>query len=191
MAEVEQVTTSKSPKTDEETPKETEKKKKGLNLKLIMIVVVQLLLAGGAFFVVTKFIKPDPALQMVVKEKEEEPVVSEGNAETQIYLLEDLIVNPAGTKGSRYLSVSIGVEMAAEPKGKSGGHGDGNESNPLNERKPQLRDALISILSAKTIMQLTTVEEKERIRQEILETFRRVLDPKPVYQIYFVDFVLQ
>jgi flagellar FliL protein len=190
MAEVEQATAPEKPKTDEKEPKAPEKKK-GLNLKLIIIVVVQLFLAGGGFFVVTKLIKPDPALQMALGEEEEAPVVSEENIETQIYLLEDLIVNPAGTKGSRYLSVSVGVEMKAEPQKKGGGHGDSDGYNPLDERKPQLRDALINILSAKTIMQLTTVEEKERIRQEILEIFRQVLDPQPVYKIYFVDFVLQ
>ena len=189
MAEVEQATAPEKPKTEEKAP-EVSKKKKGLKLNLIIIVVIQLILAGGGFFVVTKFIKPDPAFHMALEEKEE-PVATEEEGETNIYLLENLIVNPAGTRGSRYLSVSIGVEMQAESQKKGGGHGDSNGHSPLDEKNPQLRDALINILSAKTIMQLTSVEEKERIRQEILETFRKVLDPQVIHKIYFVDFVLQ
>jgi flagellar FliL protein len=61
----------------------------------------------------------------------------------------------------------------------------------LDEKKPQLRDAMIGILSAKTIDQLTTPEQKEAIRKEILESFNKILEPKIVHQIYFIDFVLQ
>ena len=83
---------------------------------------------------------------------------------------------------------------SAEAKGGEGGHGGGTAEagvNPLDAKKPQLRDALINILSSKTIPELTTVEDKEKIRQEILTKFTEILAPQPVYQIYFVDFVLQ
>jgi len=77
--------------------------------------------------------------------------------------------------------------------GGGGGHGEGGSSGiTVFERKElQLRDALIQILSSKTIVQLTTPEEKESIRSEILEKFGEILAPEPVFQIYFVDFVLQ
>jgi flagellar FliL protein len=165
-----------------------------------------LALAGGGFFMVNKFIKPDPAFNQALQDeaaKKEAAAADSAEAghnaaeHKQIYLIEDVIVNPAGTHGSRYLSVSIGVEMnapdAAESKGGEGGHGGGEAAaaNPLDNKKPQLRDALINILSSKTIPELTTVEDKEKIRQEILTRFTEILAPQPVYQIYFVDFVLQ
>jgi flagellar protein FliL len=164
-------------------------------------------LAGGGFFMVSKFIKPDPAFKQALEDEAarkdaaaEDSAAAGHNAveHRQIYLIEDVIVNPAGTRGSRYLSVSVGVEMnapeAAEQGGGEGGHGGGSaesEANPLDAKKPQLRDALINILSSKTIPELTTTEDKERIRQEILTRFTEILEPQPVYQIYFVDFVLQ
>jgi flagellar FliL protein len=177
-------------------------KKSNLKINLILILVVQLLLAASGFYVVSNFIEPDPALQKVLIEQaenkkaaaetesgEEDLIQEDGPKE--IFLLEDVIVNPAGTRGSRYLSVSVGVEMnAGEGKGK-GGHGSAASTGPFQAKAPQLRDALINILSAKTIIQLTSVEEKEQIRTEILESFKEILMPNPVYQIYFVDFVLQ
>lgn len=207
MAEVEQMTAPEVGKSGPKDPKS--KKKSDLKLNLIVIVVSQLILAGGGFLMVSKFIKPDPTFQQTLQEQKASPDGESKNeadaahaeaASKQIFLLEDIIVNPADTRGSRYLSVSIGVEMNAPGDGaeksegeKEGGHGGETAAaaNPLDLKKPQLRDALIRILSAKTIIQLTSTEEKEAIRQEILNTFQGIMNPEPVYQIYFVDFVLQ
>jgi flagellar FliL protein len=194
MAEVDQMT---APETETAKKKETkpEKKKSGLKFSLILILVSQLLFAGAGFFVVNKFIKPDPAFDKIMNAQPDEAESQEGaaadDAEKQIFLLEDIIVNPAGTRGSRYLSVSIGVETKAEHQEAGGSHGAGTPTSQLDQKKPLLRDALIRILSSKTIIQLTSTEEKEAIRQEILQNFQELLAPTPVYQIYFVDFVLQ
>jgi flagellar FliL protein len=196
MAEVDQKT-APDIKTTENKPS-AKKKKSGLKLNLIVIVLSQLILAGGGFYMVNKFIKPDPVFDQALQnqtagKEEDEAAKSSEHVNKQIFLLEDIIVNPAGTRGSRYLSVSVGVEMDAPAAAEGGGgHGGGEAAHsPLDMKKPQLRDALIGILSSKTIVQLTTVEDKELIRQEILATFREILSPEPVYQIYFVDFVLQ
>ncbi len=210
MAEVDQMAAPdvESPKPDKKKPS---KQKSNFKLNLIVIVVSQLILAGGGFLMVSQFIKPDPAIRNMLEEKykQEAGIDAKGHGEggeahvedthKEIYLLEDIIVNPAGTRGSRYLSISIGVEMNApaeeEKKGGGGhgGHGGGGEEthSPLEPKKAQLRDGLINILSSKTIVELTTVEEKEKIRQEILTKFSEILKPEPVHQIYFVDFVLQ
>lgn len=206
MPDVEQMT---APEVDKQSSRDSKSsgKKGNFKLNLIVIVVSQLILAGGGFMMVSKFIKPDPNFQQALQEQEAKPDGESGEqadgtiAESdhrQIYLLEDIIVNPAGTRGSRYLSVSVGVEMNAQASdgetGKGGGHGSSDTEatpSPLDAKRPQLRDALIGILSSKTIIQLTTPEDKEAIRNEILSTFKTILDPQPVYQIYFVDFVLQ
>ena len=197
MAEVDQKI-APDLKTTEDKPSVT-KKKSGLKLSLIVILFSQLILAGGGFYMVNKFIKPDPVFDQVLQgqttnEEQDEATENLEHANKQIYLLEDIIVNPAGTRGSRYLSVSVGVEMndPTVEEGGGRGHGGGEAGDsPLDSKKPQLRDALIGILSSKTIIQLTTVEDKELIRQEILAAFQEILSPEPVHQIYFVDFVLQ
>jgi flagellar protein FliL len=174
---------------------EVDKVKKGLKFNLIVIVATQIVLAGVGYFVVGKYFKSDPSFRQVIAEQQNAPEKAEPAKEEtkkQIFPIEDIIVNPAGTAGSRYLSASIGVEMdVAEEKG-GGKEGEGEaKTTPLDEKKLQLRDALINILSSKTIEQLTTPEQKEAIRKEILDTFKNILTPKQVYQIYFIDFVLQ
>ena len=207
MAEIDEMAPPDLEKTEEKRPKAVKKKKgRGIPVNLLIIVISQLMLALGGFYVVSNFIEPDPALQKMLIEERllQEEQENEGDAASgtevnedhpkQISLLEDIIVNPAGTRGSRYLSVSIGVEMnAVSDDGDGGGHGEsGSSGNSIfNSKKLQLRDALIKILSSKTIIQLTTTEEKELIRSEILEKFGEILAPEPVFQIYFVDFVLQ
>jgi flagellar basal body-associated protein FliL len=44
---------------------------------------------------------------------------------------------------------------------------------------------------AKTIDQLTSVEPKDHIRAEIMDTFSKILAPAKVHNIFFIDYVLQ
>jgi flagellar protein FliL len=197
MPEVEQ---AKAPSNaiNVEDQKETAAPKKGGGMKMffIIIIVLQVVLAAGGYFVVMKYMRPDPAFNQVIEEgKKAEEAPKEVEVPKQIYNIEDVVVNPAGTGGSRYLSVSIGVEMDA-PKaeaggGKKEGEGEVKAKSPLDEKRPQLRDALIGILSAKTIDQLTTVEQKDLIRSEITSSFEKILAPAKVHNIFFIDFVLQ
>jgi flagellar protein FliL len=197
MPEVEQAK-AQSDTINVEDQKDTAAPKKGGGMKMyfIIIIALQVVLAGGGYFLVMKYMRPDPAFNQAIEEgkkAEEQPKTVE--VPKQIYNIEDVVVNPAGTGGSRYLSVSIGVEMDA-PKaeaggGKKEGEGEAKPKSPLDEKRPQLRDALIGILSAKTIDQLTTVEQKDLIRSEITSSFEKILAPAKVHNIFFIDFVLQ
>lgn len=198
MPDVEQVKAPADNIQVEETKEKASSSKGGLKMYFIIIMALQVVLAAGGYFLVIKYVKPDPAFNQVIEEEkkaEEKPKVEE--IPRQIYNIEDIIVNPAGTGGSRYLSVSIGVEMdvaKAEPE-EGGGHGEGEGAakpkSPLDEKKPQLRDALIGLLSSKTIEQLTSVEQKDRLRTEIMDSFAKILAPAKIHNIFFIDYVLQ
>jgi flagellar protein FliL len=198
MPEVEQAKAS-SDSINVEDQKDAAAPKKGGGMKkyFVIIIALQVVLAAGGYFLVMKYMRPDPAFNQVIEEgkkAEEEPKAAE--VPKQIYNIEDVVVNPAGTGGSRYLSVSIGVEMdTPKTEAASGGEGEGEGAakakSPLDEKRPQLRDALIGILSAKTIDQLTTVEQKDLIRSEIASSFEKILAPAKVHNIFFIDFVLQ
>ncbi len=191
MPETEQAVAPKEKQenTDEKPPKP----KKSIKPKILMIIGAQVVLSIAGFLFVTKFIAPDPAFQRAREEKKKEEAPAHVEVKREVYPIEDVVVNPAGTSGSRYLSVSIGVEMDAVPQ-EGGGEGHGapaKTASPLDEKKLQLRDAMINILSSKTIEQLTNSAEKENIRTEITQAFNRILGEGKVHQIYFVEFVLQ
>jgi flagellar FliL protein len=103
-----------------------------------------------------------------------------GKDQSYIYSIQDIVINPAGTGGSRFLSVSFGFEL---------------ESARLvalfEEREPIIRDALITILSSKTIAQLTDPKQKEVVRFQIKKRIGQLMSTDELAGVYYTDFVLQ
>jgi flagellar protein FliL len=174
-----------------------EKKSGGFMKMLIAFAVIQIVLAVGAFFVVKMVLLPKvQANPAAAAEKKAEVKVEEKPKE--IILIENLIVNPAGTNGTRYLSTSIGLEVekeAAPEGGKSEGEGEGEgngaEGGRMKQLTPVIRDILIAILSSRTLEELSSIEGKETVRKEILEKVQIALGEIKLSKVYFVDYVLQ
>ena len=97
-----------------------------------------------------------------------------------VYVVKDLVINPAGTNGSRFLSVSFGLEMETT-----------EAQAELVARDPLVRDALITIMSSKTVAQLTDAREKEITRLQIKKRLSDLLESSDIAAVYFTDFVLQ
>ena len=160
-------------------------KKKGLP-PIVMYGAIGLVMAVAGYFGGTKF------LGSAGNQGEPQVTEAEGNAgdegegkdgagvATEMIEFEDVIVNPAGTGGTRFLAVSIGFEIS------------GSETAGLFEnRKPVVRDALISILGSKTIEQLSDAKEKEITRFQIKKRVEHLLKTKNLEAVYFTNFVLQ
>ena len=105
---------------------------------------------------------------------EEEGVAS------NIYQVDGIIVNPAATGGSRFLTTNIGFEMS-----------DDESMESFKSQEIKIRDALISILSSKTVTELSDLQSREKVRQQILNTVNQLCQPAKAEAIYFVDYVLQ
>lgn len=97
-----------------------------------------------------------------------------------VYAVQDIVVNPAGTGGSRFLSASFALEVQASWL-----------ESALEERDAMVRDALITILSSKTVPQLTDPKQKEIVRYQIKKRLQQLLDTEDITNVYFTDFVLQ
>ena len=54
-----------------------------------------------------------------------------------------------------------------------------------------MRDALITILSSKTVAQLTDAKQKEVIRYQIQKRLSDLLGTDQIKGVYYTDFVLQ
>lgn len=182
-------------KTPEEKPSEESKPDKpgsgGLLQTVIIIAITQIITLAGAFFFVKMYLVP----KVTVEGKAVEEIVQQEREPAQIHMIEDLVVNPAGTNGTRYLSASIGLEYAkaidSEKSVKaSGGHGAG-AAGGMGNKEPVIRDILIAILTSKNIEQLSSAEGKEALRVEIMEKINHEVAPDTVYKVYLVDYVLQ
>ncbi|MDF1545412.1 MAG: flagellar basal body-associated FliL family protein [bacterium] len=103
-----------------------------------------------------------------------------GGSESLVYAIKDIVINPAGTGGTRFLSVSLGFEVeSAEILAE------------FEARDPIVRDALITILSSKTVAQLTDFKQKEIIRYQIKKKLEKVMSTDQLAGVYYTDFVLQ
>lgn len=103
-----------------------------------------------------------------------------GEAGSMTAAIKEIVVNPAGTSGSRYLSVSLGFEF-----------GSSKVKNRFEENELMVRDALISILSSKTVTQLTDAKQKEIMRYQIKKRLSQLLKTDKLDAVYYTDFVLQ
>lgn len=111
---------------------------------------------------------------------EEKGGSSLGNTAPPVLLLDNLVLNPAGSGGSRFLLASIAIECA-----------DAKTLASLQARDPELRDALLTALGAKTIDELTDVGSREQLKTEIQNTLGDRFGKKSIKRVYFPQFVVQ
>lgn len=149
---------------------------------ILTIVVIMAVMAGAAFFVTKMVVLPKfgPAGGATAEAHEEDASDAPKPGEGEVYLIEDLLINPNGTSGTRYLSTSLGLEVTSP-----------EAVERLKERDLQVRDMLISILSSRTVTQLTDNTERERMRQEIQTRLGTMLKKNELLGVYFVDYVMQ
>ncbi len=105
---------------------------------------------------------------------------NKGETAATMYQIDDIVINPAGTGGSRFLSVSFGFELNSPA-----------EADAFRSREPIIRDALITILSSKTVAQLTDARQKEIIRYQIKKRVSELMKTSELAGVYYTDFVLQ
>ncbi|NNE09168.1 MAG: flagellar basal body-associated FliL family protein [Gemmatimonadetes bacterium] len=167
-----------SPSPEEESPK---KSMSPIVLFPMVGVLYGVILLVG-WFVTSAFVGPAIADHLVGKEREKvfREILDDGKSgPNEVLMIDDLVVNPAGSQGMRYVATSIGVEIKAE-------------SLPAFEaRIPKIQDCLIRILGSKTVDELSDVNARETLREEIKEELGFLVRGHEIISIYFVSFVLQ
>jgi len=98
---------------------------------------------------------------------------------SNIYPLEPFIVNIYDGQELRYLKVKVEIEMAGTVKGE------------LDARLAAIRDAVLVLLSAKTLQDIQDVQGKNQLKEEILVAINKIIPPGKISKIYFTDFVVQ
>ena len=152
-------------------------------MKLVPIILGAVVLEVVlAYFLVTKIIAPQMRAAVQQPPLEEEGV-KKSRTIGKIYEIKDIIVNPAGTDGTRYLNTTVGLEVENDQL-----------IAELESRMPQIRDSLIDILVGKTSEELDGVEDKRLLREEILTRINDILPETKngkVAHVYLIDFVIQ
>lgn len=96
------------------------------------------------------------------------------------YEFTNVVVNLAGTMGTRYLKASFLV-TGADPDIKA----------LFEQNKPRLTDVTLNVLSALTLADLEEPGAKNVIREKLVTAYNTALGRKVADQVYFSDFVIQ
>lgn len=155
-----------------------------------LVLVLVLVMGGGMFMIYTKL--PSASPKAIVPEPEAAAdVVAEKTKPEEIgavVSMDTFIVNLADPGGNRYLRVTMDLELAGKPSDKSAAKTAGDE---LAKRMPQIRDAILMILSTKRYADISTPEGKTALREEILNAVNGLLASSQITRIYFKEFVIQ
>jgi flagellar FliL protein len=155
----------------DDQPVEKEPVVKKSKMKLILIICAVAILVGGGvagFFIFSGGHGKEDTSKA---EKQGTPV---------IYTMDPFIVNIYDGQDLRYLRVKVEVEVSDEQaKAELGG------------RQAQVRDTILVLLSAKTLLDVRDQQGKNQLRQEIYSAVSRLFPSDKVRKVYFTDFVVQ
>ncbi|NPA24538.1 MAG: flagellar basal body protein FliL [Deltaproteobacteria bacterium] len=163
---------------DAEAPeegKEGKKSKKGL---IIILILVLLLLGGGGFGVYWFVLRTPPptAEELAAQEaaKKPEPEI------LPVFALRPFVVNLADKKSRRYLKVTMKLELSNE-----------DLLEEVEKRRAQIRDVILTLLSSKTAAEVSSMEGKFLLRQDIIKRVNVFLVSGKVTKVYWEEFVVQ
>jgi flagellar FliL protein len=181
------------PKDAKETPPPAEapKGEAASGIKALLPLIAAVVLAPALTFVVAEFVlvprlraKLSAPVEAVAEKKPEAsraPNSHGGKGEPQdsaTYDFKDVVVNLAGTMGTRYLKTSFVVTG----KGVRG---------MFEGDKARLADVTLNVLSAVSLADLEQAGAKNLLRGKLVNAYNQALGKHVVDQVYFSDFVIQ
>lgn len=112
--------------------------------------------------------------------KKADPHGAKGGGGGEGYKFENVVVNLAGTMGTRYLKATFLI---------TGERPDLAER--FTEAKPQLTDITLAVLSSLTLADLEEAGFKNILRERLLASYNQALGSKVAENLYFSEFVVQ
>jgi flagellar protein FliL len=156
--------------------------------KKVMIIgaaIVALAILGAAAMVMLGGKGGSKTAQASTKVEEKAEGHGEGKegkegAVSSSYPLEPFIVNIYDGQEIRYLKLKVEFELS-NPQAKS----------ELDAKVAPLRDAILILLTTKTMQEIQDLQGKTLLREQILGAVNKIVPPGKVSKVYFTDFVVQ
>ncbi len=104
----------------------------------------------------------------------------EAGASANGYTFENIVVNLAGTMGTRYLKTTFLVTGSEE-----------GIKATFEGSHAQLVDVTLNVLSSLSLTDLEEAGAKNIIREKLIQAYNQVFGRKVVEQVFFSDFVVQ
>lgn len=166
-----------------------ESKKKGGKLKWVLLLLLLIALGAGGFFAYQHFMAgtktPEPVVQGETSadasaDNGEVPAADGEPVPTQMLALPAFVVNLADPLGRRYLKISLEIELKNQAA-----------VEVTTKAMPKIKDGLLLLLSSKTYADLSSMEDKIVLKNEILSRLGQIVGNGKVLNVYFTDFIIQ
>lgn len=113
-----------------------------------------------------------------------EPTTKDGKPkQASTYEFSNVVVNLAGTMGTRYLKTSFYVVGDAK--------GTVDLKKVFEDNRTKLYDTTLNVLSSLTLADLEEAGARNVIREKLVSAYNQVLGKHVAEQVYFSDFVVQ
>lgn len=109
-----------------------------------------------------------------------EPKSGEPGAPTNTFEFNNIVVNLAGTMGTRYLKTTFLVTGAST-----------SLRGVFESNKAKLTDVTLNVLSSLSLPDLEEAGAKNLIREKLVAAYNQALGKRVADQVYFSDFVVQ
>jgi flagellar FliL protein len=148
----------------------------GFLTKILLVVGILVLQITAAYFGMSFLFFRTPA-----PEKKQEVVEPKFEDVGPIVQLEELVVNPAGSLGRRFLVVKVALELS-----------DAAAQEEISRQMPVINDGLIRLLSSKSVEYLSNITSRDSLREEMRLAINESLrGDNGVSKVFFTGFVLQ
>lgn len=158
--------------------------KKSNKMLFILIGVAVVAINGGvAFMMMGGDDEADAAAQAPVAAEpgaEAMPVFDPSAEPGPMVALAPFVLNLDEPERARYLRIAVGLELANDESVEA-----------VNSRMPRIRDQYIRHLSSQTVSGLSSGEDKDRVREELLSITRNLVNPAAIRAVYFTEFIIQ
>ncbi len=114
-----------------------------------------------------------------------------------MYELDNKVVNLAEPGGLRYLQAAIVLELWPlneefyKLEGEERTKAEEEFKKLIDARRPIIDDIVTTTLSSKTFNQISTVEGKNKLKEELMGAINNALGYQGVISVYFTNFVVQ
>lgn len=157
---------------DAHTGEEHEGKHKSGNKSLILIIVVLVVaLVGGVAAYLFLFSESHKPAAEAKKEEQKE-------SKSSLIALDAFVLNLS--ERGRFLKVTMQFELT-----------DAANLALVNDKTPQLRDAIITLVSSKSVESVSSPEGKFQLKDELLLRANQAMGKDVFKNLYFTEFVMQ
>ena len=94
--------------------------------------------------------------------------------------IENLVLNPAGSGGTRFLMVTATFELK-----------DGGIEQQMKDHDAEVRDHILALLGKKTVEELSDITLRDGMKKEVLASVASLFPKDGVRKVFFAQFVIQ